>query len=126
MGDISKAPDPSMSGDPICVPPPPDELDRLLSHVPLEDFGRRLQQAAQAVFPNDTKSRYTKVACPAPLLPVFGGTSGTCEISLNLSTTLRRKFWGIPSQNTHRALNGKIMEVVGLENDARDCLKIVY
>jgi len=36
------------------------------------------------------------------------------------------EVWKIPSEKSHRDLSIKILEVVGLEDDSRDCLKIVY
>lgn len=38
-----------------------DEIDRWAAHIGLQEFGESLQAAANAVFPNDSQSRYTKV-----------------------------------------------------------------
>jgi hypothetical protein len=132
MAEASEIPDAAMSELQLSPPPPPDELDRLLFHLPLEDFGRRLQRASQAVFPNDMKSRYTKVHVLLlcwedgdPKLPVF-------RELMELENVFREDYcfetevWKIPSKRSHHALNTKILEVVELEDDSRDCLKIVY
>lgn len=43
------------------MPPRADEWDRTLRHIGLEDFGKSLEKAARAIFPNDNKSKYSKV-----------------------------------------------------------------
>jgi hypothetical protein len=51
---------------PLDSPPPSGyELDQLNYHIGLQDFGRGLQNAADAVFSSDRRSRYTQVS---PLL----------------------------------------------------------
>lgn len=50
------------SSSPNSTPPPrADEIDRWQYHVSLEEWGKRLHEAAQAVFPNVTDSRYQNV-----------------------------------------------------------------
>jgi hypothetical protein len=132
MAEASEIPDAAMSELQLSPPPPPDELDRLLFHLPLEEFGKRLQRASQAVFPNDMKSRYTKVHVLLlcwedgdPKLPVFRELM-KLENIFREDYNFETEVWKIPSEKSHRDLSIKILEVVGLEDDSRDCLKIVY
>lgn len=113
-------------------PPSHDELDRLLFHIPLEDFGKRLQLAAEAVFPNSDESRYKSVHV---LLLCWEDGDPQLPVEQELDE-LRHVFdecyhfatetWKIPSKNAHRALSKKITEFVEIEDDCRDSLKIVY
>ena len=116
----------------IRPPPSPNDLDRFLFHVPLEEFGARLQRAAQAVFPNNPKSRYSNVHVLLlhwkdgdPNLPVVGELNELRDVFKDYYH-FETECWQIPSKNAHRALNRKITEFVELEDDSRDCLKIVY
>lgn len=113
-------------------PPRHDELDRLLFHIPLEDFGKKLQLAAEAVFPNNTESRYRTVHVLLlcwedgdPRLPVEQELAELDDVFQDYYH-FKTETWKIPSKNAHRALNRKITDFVELEDDSRDCLKIVY
>ncbi|RDW58140.1 hypothetical protein BP6252_13551 [Coleophoma cylindrospora] len=113
-------------------PPSHDELDRLLFHIPLEDFGKRLQLAAEAVFPNNTESRYESVYVLLlcwedgdPKLPVEQELEDLKHV-FDEGYHFQTETWKIPSKNSHRALSKKITEFVEIEDDSRDCLKIVY
>lgn len=132
MAEAIEIPDAAKSELQLCPPPPPDELDRLLFHLPLEDFGRRLQRASEAVFPNNTRSRYTKVHVLLlcweygdPMLPVHRELV-ELENVFREGYNFETEVWKIPSQKSHHALNTKILDFVELEDDSRDCLKIVY
>ena len=47
----------------ISTPPPTfTDIDRWHFHTDLKKFGEDLQSAANAVFPNEKRSRYTKVS----------------------------------------------------------------
>ncbi|KAL3428499.1 hypothetical protein PVAG01_02008 [Phlyctema vagabunda] len=113
-------------------PPSTSELDRLLFHVPLADFGLRLQRAAEAVFPNTSSCRYRQVHVLLiewdegdPCLPVHQELE---ELRAVFEDCYRfqTEIWRIPCKAAHRALNRKITDFVELEDDGKDCLKIVY
>lgn len=68
----------SRTSSPITIPPTPDDISRWQCHVSLQEFGESLQAAANAVFPNKAKSRYSKVSVlmlhwedEDPNLPVY-------------------------------------------------------
>jgi hypothetical protein len=44
------------------TPPTLDDIDRWTSHIDMQRFGESLQVAVNAVFPNETKSRYKRVS----------------------------------------------------------------
>lgn len=52
----------SSNSSPNTGPNTPDDISRWLCHIDLQSFGKGLQAAARAVFPNTSKSRYTKVS----------------------------------------------------------------
>jgi len=113
-------------------PPTGHELDRLSDHISLESFGKELQKAANAIFPDDKgrSSKYNRYDVlllswedEDPKLPVF------IEVA-ELAETFGRKYgynverWLIPSQDCHIKLQGKILQFLG-DNDPAH-LKIVY
>lgn len=120
---------------PNSTPPPrADEVDRWQHHINLQECGKRLHQAAQAVFPNDTSSRYRNVYVlmlkwkdEDPQLPVsydipklWDVFNGTCGFDTEL--------WEIPDddKHCHRKVAQKIIDFSMLGGDSRDDLKILY
>ena len=94
----------------------PEEITRWLCHVDLQSFGEGLQAAAKAVFPNPSRSRYTKVSVLTlswededPNLPV------SIEIE-KLEAMFRDVYgfatehWSVPDRNSHAQLNRKILD----------------
>lgn len=109
-----------------------DDFDRWQSHIGLKTFGEGLNAAAKAIFPNERRSRYTKVyvlmlswADEDPDLPV------SIEI-LNLYKVFKDIYhfdvevWRIPDDACHIELNQKVLDFVKLGGDSDDHLKIVY
>lgn len=81
------------------------ELDRLVHHVGLQDFGAELQKAANAVFTGDQRSRYTKVEA----------------ILLSWEEVYE---WLIPAEDSQNQLQSRILAFLG--NSDPQHLKIVY
>jgi hypothetical protein len=113
-------------------PPTGHELDRINDHISLEHFGKQLQKAANAIFPDDGEraSKYTRVDVillswkdEDPKLPV------SVEVAA-LAHTFEDVYghnvehWLIPSEESHIKLQGKILQFLG-DNDPAH-LKIVY
>ena len=118
---------------PNSTPPPTlADIDRWRYHIAFEEFGKSLQEAANAVFPNDTNSRYTKVSVlllswedEDPELPV------SREIE-KLHAVFRDYYgyetehWTIPDEHAHWKLSEKIMDFAKPEEGSKTHLKIVY
>lgn len=106
------------------------DLDQHNYHVHLQDFGASLQRAANAIFPNHQKSRYSKVDVillswedEDPRLPV--------SIEMNALEEVLMRGYGydvqrylIPSKDSHNSLQVRILLFLGDSNP--DHLKIVY
>jgi hypothetical protein len=111
-------------------PPSPCDIDRWRYHIGLKQFGQTLCAAAKAVFPNTSKSRYTKVSVlmiqwedEDPKLPV----SLEIEKLYNVFTNIyhfKAETWKIPDQGSHAATNRKILDFI--EDDSKDHLMIIY
>ncbi|TVY82679.1 hypothetical protein LSUE1_G001812 [Lachnellula suecica] len=108
----------------------PYELDRLRMDVDLQTFGKGLQQAAEAIFPNDDRSRYSEVHV---LLLSWEDEDPKLPVSLEILQLLdlfqdtfgfETSTWKIPTSQSHRATNRRVDEFLG-EDDPRH-LKIVY
>lgn len=122
----------SSNSSPNTGPNTPDDISRWLCHIDLQSFGEDLQAAARAVFPNTSKSRYTKVSVLTlcwededPNLPV------SIEIE-KLESVLRdiygfeTELWKIPDRNCHARLNLKMLDFTTTEDDPTERLLIVY
>jgi hypothetical protein len=122
----------SISSSSTAPPLTPHDIDRWSKHISLKEFGEDLQSAGRALFPNETKSRYTSVTVLVlswqdedPNLPV------SLEIS-RLVDVFRSIYhfgvdeWKIPNQNSHWAVNQKIMTFVAPGPNDKEHLKIVY
>ncbi|CZR65496.1 related to cholesterol oxidase precursor [Phialocephala subalpina] len=109
-----------------------EDFDRWQAHIGLKTFGEGLNAAAKAIFPNESRSRYTKVyvlmlswADEDPNLPV------SIEI-LKLFKVFKDIYhfdvevWKIPDEACHLEVNQKVLDFVKLGGDSDDHLKIVY
>jgi len=111
-------------------PLPIYELDRLRMDVDLQTFGKGLQQAAEAIFPNDDRSRYSEVHV---LLLSWEDEDPNLPVSIEIQQLLalfqdifgfETSMWKIPTSQSHRATNRRIDEF--LSTDDPHHLKIVY
>jgi len=113
-------------------PPTPREIDHWNYHVSLQQFAKGLQAAAKAVFPNETRSRYSCVSVlmlsweeEDPQLPVSYEIDKLYEVFQHIYH-FETEHWKIPNHNCHYRLMEKIMDFA-LPTDAIDHhLKIVY
>ncbi len=112
------------------LPPSPSDLDRINCHIGLQYFGNELQKAANAIFPGDQLSRYTKVDVillswedEDPKLPVSLEIKELAEIFDQLYQ-YNVTQWLIPSDDCHNRLQTKILQFLN-GSDPRH-LKIVY
>jgi hypothetical protein len=121
------------ASSPSSSPPPSfHDIDRWRAHIGLREFGEGLQAAAKAVFPNEQRSRYTKVFClmlywedEDPNLPVSLEVSRLCEVFGEIYG-FETEVWKIPDQSSHVKVNLKVLEFVMTGGDSKEHLKIVY
>ncbi|KAF7876515.1 hypothetical protein EAF04_001605 [Stromatinia cepivora] len=116
-----------------CAPPfQPCDLSQLHYHITLQDFGEKLQKAANAAYPNDEQSKYSRVHAllllwedEDPLLPV---SIEVHELGMVLASiyNFEIEIWCIPSTGSHKRLNRKILDFVEVGGDSKEDLKIVY
>lgn len=113
-----------------CPPPSGYELDRLNYHIDLQDFGRGLQDAANAVFSTDRRSRYTQVSAlllswedEDPQLPVSLEIHALKDVFVELYG-FEVEEWLIPQVDSHGELNMKVLNF--LKGSNSNHLKIVY
>jgi len=114
------------------IPPRADEWDRTLRHIGLKEFRKALGQAARAVYPNDTGSKYSKVyvllitwETEDPKLPVRREVVALHELFENVYHYDVEEF-RIPDSASHAAVSEKINSFVKINGDSSDDLKIVY
>jgi len=114
--------------------PPPTfaDHDRSQYHIDFEDFTKGLQAAADAVFPNNQTSRYTKVfvlmlrwADEDPNLPVSVEINKLNDVFHEIYH-YETETWNIPTEDCHYRLNEKIMDFVKPTEESQTHLKIVY
>ncbi|KAK0106231.1 hypothetical protein ONS96_003873 [Cadophora gregata f. sp. sojae] len=113
-------------------PPTSRDIDHLQYHISLQEFGRQVQDAANAAFPNDQRSRYSNVYV---LLLCWEDEDPKLPVSIEVQE-LRSLFqvlydfdvevWKIPAESSHNELNRKILDFVSFGGDRKDDLKIVY
>jgi hypothetical protein len=118
--------------DPGPPPPTPREIDHWNYHVSLQQFAKDLQVAAKAVFPNETRSRYSNVSVlmlsweeEDPQLPVSYEIDKLYGVFQNVYR-FETEHWKIPNHNCHYRLTEKIMDFVSPTDDIDRHLKIVY
>jgi hypothetical protein len=108
----------------------PEEFSRWQCHTSLEQFGANLHAAAQILFPNSTRSRYTEVHVLMlswedvdPKLPVDLEMDPLFDVFQNMYN-FRTERWQIPNLRSHKRVNDRVTEFLGNEN--KEHLKIVY
>lgn len=118
---------------PNSTPPPTlHDIDRWQYHIDLQDFGQDLHAAAKAVFPNEAKSRYSKVSVLVlcwededPQLPVSLEIARLFDVFQNIYH-FDTEIWKIPDDNPHHKLNQKVLDFVDPVENSKEHLKIVY
>ncbi|KAE9376522.1 hypothetical protein N431DRAFT_367619, partial [Stipitochalara longipes BDJ] len=108
----------------------PEEFSRWQCHTSLKQFGSSLHTAAQTLFPNLTRSRYTEVHVLMlswedvdPKLPVDLEMDPLFDVFQNMYN-FRTERWQIPNLRSHKRVNDRVTEFLGDEN--KEHLKIVY
>jgi hypothetical protein len=98
----------------------------------LKDFGKALEDAAKAAFPNDKKSKYSRVyvlliswQTEDPRLPVAREISTLREV-LEVIYHYEVEEFCIPDLGSHAAVSKKINTFVEVNGDCGSDLKIVY
>lgn len=114
------------------APPRAEEWDRTLRHTGLRDFGEALQNAANAVYPNDNKSRYSRVyvllicwKTQDPKLPVEREIRELRRVFEEVYRYNTEEF-EIPDSESHAAVSEKINSFVKVDSNSSGDLKIVY
>jgi hypothetical protein len=130
VADTANVDEDSLSSPAQCPPLSGYDLDRLNYHVDLEDFGKGLQNAANAVFSSDRRSRYTQVSAlllswedEDPQLPVSLEIDALKDVLVNLYG-FEVEEWKIPAHDSHMELNLKILQF--LKDSSTKHLKVVY
>jgi hypothetical protein len=110
--------------------PRPEEFSRWQCHTSLEQFGADLHAAAQTLFPNSTRSRYTDVHVLMlswedvdPKLPVDLEMDPLFDVFQNMYN-FRTETWQIPNLRSQRRVNDRVTEFLG--DESKEHLKIVY
>jgi hypothetical protein len=109
-----------------------DQFDQWQAHIGLKTFGEGLHAAAQAVFPDESQPRYTKVY----VLMIRWEAE---DLNSPVSIEVRKLFnvfkdiyqfeveiWKIPDTGSHVDTDQKILDFVKLGGDSDEHLKIVY
>ncbi|CAG8962220.1 hypothetical protein HYFRA_00005273 [Hymenoscyphus fraxineus] len=113
--------------------PTPLDLDdaiRWQAKMGLKTFGQSLHAAAQALFPNENRSRYSKVFVlivgweTEPALPVSGDLSRLFGVFRDVYH-FETELWKIPDSSSQHEANQKISEFVSLGGNSDDHLKIL-
>ena len=122
----------SISSTSTCPPPNPHDIDRWNRHISLKDFAAGVESATKALFPNENTSRYSSVTVLVlswqvedPHLPVHLEIAELVHVLKNVYHYTVDE-WKIPIQNSHWAVNRKIMDFVEPASNDREHLKIVY
>lgn len=119
---------------PPITPPPlrPEEIDIWHCHTGLQQFGEKLQAAANAAFPNNTGSRYRNIHVlmikwedEDPNLPVSYEIARLFDI-FDKIYQFKVEVWDIPDDNCHAEVNQKILDFSKLGGNSKDDLKILY
>ncbi|KAH8753396.1 hypothetical protein BGZ57DRAFT_773945 [Hyaloscypha finlandica] len=113
-------------------PPTPREIDHWNYHISLQQFAKGLQAAVKAVFPNETRSRYSCVSVlmlsweeEDPQLPVSYEIDKLYEVFQHIYH-FETEHWKIPNHNCHYRLMEKIMDFASPTDAIDHHLKIVY
>lgn len=131
--DSKSGSDSQYISSPNSTPPPTlADIDRWRYHIDFETFGKSLQDAANAVFPNDTNCRYTRISVlmlswedEDPQLPVSQEIQKLYEVFRD-DYRYETEHWTIPDEYSHWKLTEKIMDFVKPGEDSKTHLRIVY
>jgi hypothetical protein len=130
VADIVSVNEDSLTSPAQCLPPSRYDTDRQNYHVHLEDLGKELQKAANALFSSDRRSKNTKVSTlllswedEDPQLPVCWEINTLKDVLVNLYG-FEIEEWKIPAHDSHIRLNRKILQF--LEDSSTKHLKDVY
>ncbi|KAH9219391.1 hypothetical protein DL95DRAFT_457467 [Leptodontidium sp. 2 PMI_412] len=100
------------------LPPSSCDIDRWRYHIGLKQFGEALGAAAKAVFPNTSKSRYTRVSVlmiqwedEDPRLPVSIEIEKLYDVFTKIYH-FETEIWKIPDQGSHASTNRKILDFI--------------
>jgi hypothetical protein len=114
------------------IPPTLDDSSRWQCHIDLEAFGRGLNAAAKAVFPNTSRTRYKKVSVlllcwedEDPKLPVSIEIEKLNDVFEN-NYGFDTEVWRITGQNSHAKLNQKILNLNDTDDDPKDLFIVYY
>jgi hypothetical protein len=113
------------------TPPTLEEFERWQAHIGLQKFGEGLNAAAKAIFPNDGRSRYSKVYVLMLSWEDVTLQSPGSEF-INLFNVFKDIYhfevesWTIPSEFSKSATSQKISDFASLGGDSDDDLKILY
>ena len=122
---------PSSSNTSI-IPPRGDEIDRWQRHIGMQDFAKDVQRAAESVYPNHNRSRYSNVyvlifkwKTEDPKLPVWYEIEELRDV-LDQIYGYEIEIFEIPDQKSHAKVVEKITALITINDDSKDDLKIVY
>jgi hypothetical protein len=114
------------------IPPAAHEIDQWQRHISLQDFAKDLQNAANSVYPNKTRSRYSRVyvlifkwEVEDPKLPVSYEIAELWEV-LEKIYHYDIEIFEIPEKQSHARVSEKVNTFVAINDDSKDDLKIVY
>jgi hypothetical protein len=116
----------------IVPPPTAEEIDQRQKQFQMDEIRKELQSEINDAFPNDGKSRYRNVYVllirwekEEPSLPVSLELNELCEV-FSLDYGFNTETWTIPENDCHNQLSRKILDFIGISDDSRHDLKIVY
>ncbi|KAH6719008.1 hypothetical protein BKA61DRAFT_429076, partial [Leptodontidium sp. MPI-SDFR-AT-0119] len=103
-------------------------------HHRMREIAARIQDGANRSFPNDLSSRYRYDKVYA-LLICWADEDPRLPVSIELNDLSRlfsdefgfqAETWQIPTDNCHNELSHKVLDFIGIGDDNRNDLKIVY
>jgi hypothetical protein len=123
--EIEEDPESNFSTLNTCPPPRSEEIDRWQHHTAFQQFGKDLQAAAAAVFPNTRTSRYRNVYVlmlkwedEDPKLPASEEIKRLARVFEDVYH-FETEIWSIPDFDCHAAVNQKILDLRELEAIAK-------
>ena len=116
----------------IVPPPTAEEIDQRQKQFQMNEIRKELQIEINDAFPNYGKSRYRNVyvliirwAKEESGLPVSLELNDLCGV-FSVNYGFDTEIWTIPENDCHNQLSRKILDFIGIGNDSRHDLKIVY
>lgn len=107
-------------------------IDRWQRHISLQNFAKDVERAAKSVYSADNRSRYTNVyvlilkwKTEDPKLPVSYEISELRQV-LEQVYHYETEIFEIPDSRSHNKVNEKISAFIGINDDSKSDLKIVY